>query len=162
MAGLVVPITHTNSNRIPLGSESNLKYQKMILIDTGLHQCMLGLSLGDYLLDPNSIMINKGSLAEQFWGLEYIKYSSPYNTNPLYYWQREQSYSNAEVDYVIQKNLEIIPVEIKSSGSGRMQSLRLFLKEKNKNVRYRFSLENFSEIEDIKIFPLYAVSNLLS
>ncbi len=162
MAGLVIPITHSNSNGIPLGSESNLKYQKMILLDTGLHQRSLGLNLGDYILDPYSIMINKGSIAEQFWGLEYIKYSSPYNTCPLYYWQREQAHSNAEVDYVIQKNLEIIPVEIKSSGSGRMQSLRLFLNEKNKSFGYRFSLENFSELEDVKIFPLFAVSSLLN
>ncbi len=41
-----------------------------------------------------------------------------------------------------------------------MQSLRQFLKEKNKLCGYRFSLENFSEYEDIKSLPLYAVSNL--
>ena len=54
----------------------------------------------------------------------------------------------------------MLPVEVKASSQGSMQSLRQFLKEKNKPYGYRFSLENFSEFEDVKVFPLYAVSNL--
>jgi uncharacterized protein len=42
-----------------------------------------------------------------------------------------------------------------------MQSMYLFLKEKNRNWGVRLSLENFSELPQIKIYPLYAVRNML-
>ena len=42
-----------------------------------------------------------------------------------------------------------------------MQSLRTFLSEKNKHFGFRFSLENFARYNDIKVLPLYAVSNFL-
>lgn len=79
----------------------------------------------------------------------------------MYYWHRESPNANAEVDYVVQQGADLMPVEVKSSGKGSMQSLRQFLKEKNKPFGYRFSLENFSEYSDIKSLPLYAVSNFV-
>lgn len=67
--------------------------------------------------------------------------------------------SNAEVDYVVQAGREIIPIEVKSSQKGGMHSMYQFLKEKNKTAGVRFSLENFSAINGIAVFPLYAVGN---
>ena len=160
MAGLVFPVTHTAANGIPPGAEAEPKKRKMLLLDTGIFQRVLGLNLSDFLFDPASTLINKGSIAEQFWGLEYLKYGSPWAPPALYYWHRESANANAEVDYVIQQGADLLPVEVKSSGKGSMQSLRQFLKEKKKLFGYRFSLENFSEYEDIKSLPLYAVSNL--
>ncbi len=158
-AGLVIPVTHTSANGIPLGAEQNLKVKKMHVIDTGLYQNVLGLALDDLLLDINNI-INKGSLADLFWGLEYIKYQAPNLPPALYYWHREVASSNAEVDYVIQQENKIWPIEVKSSRKGSMQSLRVYINEKKIPYGYRFSLENFSHYEDIKVMPLYAVSNL--
>ena len=42
-----------------------------------------------------------------------------------------------------------------------MQSLYLFLEEKKTDFGFRVSLENFSEMEKVKIYPLYAIKNLL-
>lgn len=162
MAGLVIPVTHTAANGIPPGAEADPKKRKMLLLDTGIFQRILGLNLSEFLFDPSSMLVNKGTIAEQFWGLEYIKYGSPWAPPSLYYWHRESSNANAEVDYVIQQRADLLPVEIKSSGKGSMQSLRQFLKEKGKEFGYRFSLENFSKYENIRALPLYAVSNLLS
>jgi hypothetical protein len=53
-------------------------------------------------------------------------------------------------------NEEIVPIEVKSSGSGSMQSMHSFLKEKNRKKGFRVSLENFGEVADIEIIPLYA------
>ena len=41
-----------------------------------------------------------------------------------------------------------------------MQSLRIFLHDKNINSGIRISLENFDHYDDIKVFPLYAVGNI--
>jgi uncharacterized protein len=158
-AGLVIPVTHTSGNGIPIGAAKNIKMRKMHIVDTGLYQSLLGLQLDDIILDINNI-INKGSLADLFWGLEYLKYQSPTIPPSLYYWHRESSTSNAEVDYLIQQGRNIRPVEIKASTKGSMQSLRLFLSEKKTDFGYRFSLENFSQYADVKVMPLYAVSNL--
>jgi hypothetical protein len=159
MAGLVLPVTHTAANGIPPGAEMDPKKRKMMLLDTGIFQRILGLNLVDFLFDPSGGLINKGVIAEQFWGLEFLKYRTPFIQPALYYWHRESPNANAEVDFVVQKGAEMLPIEVKASGQGSMQSLRQFLKEKNKTYGYRFSLENFSEYNDIKSFPLYAVSN---
>ena len=102
MAGLVYPVTHTSANGIPLGAEINEKYQRMILLDTGLLQRILGLNISEILLAEDIKLINRGAIAETFIGTELVKASSCYSPEPLYYWRREKNSSNAEVDYVIQ------------------------------------------------------------
>lgn len=159
LSGLVIPVTHTAGNGIPLGAEIDIKKRKMLLLDTGLFQRVLGLDISSIVLENNFELINKGAIAELFFGLEWLKYSSPFSQNELYYWHRENKTGNAEVDYIVQKNSTILPVEIKSSNSGAMQSLRIFLKEKNIPKGVRFSLESFSSLDDVAIYPLYAVSS---
>lgn len=161
MAGLAFPVIHTSANGIPLGAESDPKKRKMLIFDTGIFQRLLGLNIAEVLLSDQFSMINKGSLAELFVGLELLKSVSCYEQQYLYYWQREALNSNAEVDYLIQKQHNIIPVEVKAGTKGSMQSLFLFLKEKNRTCGIRFSLENFSVYDQVRVFPLYAVSNLV-
>jgi predicted AAA+ superfamily ATPase len=160
MAGLVIPVTHTSANGIPLGAEADDRKRKLILLDTGLFQRVLGLNVGALMAQSDFDAINKGAIAEIFVGLEWLKYGSPLQNENLYYWHRESANANAEIDYVIQQNEHILPIEIKASNKGAMQSMFQFLKEKNKALGVRFSLENFSEYPPILVYPLYAVSNL--
>jgi len=159
MAGLVYPVTHTAANGIPLGSEINPKIQRMFLFDTGLFQRMLGLNVSEILLSDDFKTINRGALAEIFVALEMVKASSCYSPAKLYYWQREKSQSMAQVDFLIQKHDQIIPIEVKSGTQGAMQSLRLFMKEKGIGKGIRTSLENFTQQGNIEVVPMYAVSN---
>jgi predicted AAA+ superfamily ATPase len=160
MAGMVIPVTHTSGNGIPIGAESDPKKQKMMLLDTGMWLRFSGLSLSSFFLESDVDLINKGSLAEQHWALEYLKSQAPIESKSLFYWHREAKSANAEVDFLVQILDQIFPVEIKASGKGSMQSLRTFLKEKNSAFGFRFSFENFGKMEDCKIVPLYAVSQL--
>lgn len=161
MAGLIIPVTHSACNGIPLGAEINPKSRKYLLIDTGILQRILGLSIGDLLIQDDFETINKGAIAELFVGLELLKNASAYENQNLFFWHREAKSSQAEVDFVIQKQTQIIPIEVKAGTKGSMQSMYLFLKEKNSNWGVRLSLENFSELPQIKIYPLYAVRNML-
>jgi predicted AAA+ superfamily ATPase len=77
----------------------------------------------------------------------------------LYYWRREKEGSSAEVVFVIQRNEEIVPVEVKSGTKGSMQSMFLFLKEKNRKYGIRTSLETFGTYSNVLVFPLYAMAN---
>ena len=157
MAGLIIPVTHSSSNGIPLGAEINPKKQKYLILDTGVFQRILGVNISNLMLENDINFINKGGIAELFVGLELLKSNSCYEQNQLYYWQRESKNSQAEVDFVVQKDRLIIPIEVKSGTKGSMQSLYLFLLEKRKDFGIRLSLENFGNIEHVKIMPIYAI-----
>lgn len=161
MAGLVFKVTHTAANGLPLGAQVNKKKFKVLIYDHGVFQRILGLDLSRKLLTEDFSVINKGAIAEQFVGLEIIKYRSVNAKQNLFYWHREKRGSNAEVDYLIQNGNKIVPLEVKSSTQGKMQSLHLFLKEKNINTGIRISSENFCLYDKINVYPLYAVNNLL-
>lgn len=160
MAGLVYAVTHSAANGIPLGAEINPKKTKYLLFDTGIFQRILGLNIADLLISDDFNAINKGHIAELHVGLELLKSESCYQKSDLFYWQREAKNSQAEVDYVVQFNNAIVPVEVKAGTKGSMQSLYLFLKEKKLSQGFRISLENFSKMEQISILPVYAVNNL--
>lgn len=160
MAGLVHKVYHTSGNNIPLGAEIKAKKFKVIPLDMGLHQRLLGLKLSDLLTDPLVTFINKGSLAEIFVGLEFCAAGLPTSACQLYYWHREERSSNAEVDYLIQHGKEIIPVEIKSGRRGSMQSISVFMSERKSRLGIRLSLENCSQYKNILVLPLYLAGNI--
>jgi hypothetical protein len=161
MAGLVIPVTHTDANGLPLGAEQDLRKQKIYYNDTGLLQRELGLNTGEILLAENFDSINKGAIAEQAVGLEMLKNCSPFTRAELFYWQREIPSSNAEVDYIIQLGQTIVPVEVKASSKGSMQSLHQFIARKKCQFGIRISDENYGQYEKIKVYPVYAVAELL-
>ena len=125
LAGLIYPITHSSGNGVPLASEINLKYQKYIVLDTGLFQRILGLDLNDLILEAKLEQINKGELAEMFVGTELIKKEFTFSAPQLFYWQREAQGSQAEIDYLIQRGKAVVPIEVKAGTRGKMQSLHL-------------------------------------
>lgn len=156
-AGIVYPVMHSSGNGIPLGAESNPKKIKYLIFDTGIFQRLMGLDIGEMLLQNELNIVNKGNIAELYAGLELIKATDPYEECHLYYWHRESRGSQAEVDYLIQKGRQIYPVEVKSGVRGSMQSLHIFLSEKKSPYGYRLSLENFADMDSVKVVPLYAV-----
>lgn len=162
LAGLVYPVTHTSANGIPLGAEINEKYRRMIFLDTGLLQCLLGLDLSDILSTTDIQVVNRGAIAETFVGNEIVKSSSCYEPKSLFCWHREKSGSNAEVDYVVQLADKIRPIEVKSGIKGSMQSMRYFLHQKDIDYGIRTSLENFCSYDDIRVYPLYAIKNIFN
>ena len=139
----------------------NTKHRKYLPLDTGIYQRFLRLDLGQLLTTENLQQVNKGALAEMFVGLELLKSAPCTNPTQLYYWQREKPGSSAEVDYVLQCNTNIVPVEVKSGTKGSMQSIYQFLSEKKSPYGVRCSMENFGTFENIKIYPIYAASQMV-
>jgi predicted AAA+ superfamily ATPase len=157
LAGLIYPVTHSSCNGLPLGAEINVKKRKFLLFDTGIFQRILGLNIAELLLENDFSVINKGNMAELYVGLEWIKNTSCYENWDLHYWQRESKNAQSEVDYVVQNKGQILPIEVKSGTKGAMQSMHLFLQEKNLKKGIRTSLENFGQIPNVQIIPLYAI-----
>lgn len=159
-AGLVYRVVHTHARALPLGAQVEEKKFKALLFDIGIHQRILGLNLPEYLVAQDVEIVNKGSLAEVFVGLELVKNHAACTRPGLYYWHRESRGSNAEVDYVIQQGTAIVPVEVKAGTRGHMQSMMLFMKERGLEKGVRVSLEHFSGYGRIEVIPLYAVGRL--
>jgi predicted AAA+ superfamily ATPase len=160
MAGLVMPVTHSAANGIPLGAEVNHKKQKMLPLDTGLLQRIMGLDVAEFIISDSFEVVNTGAIAEIYAGLEILKSASNRHREGLYFWKREERNSQAEVDYLLSKNEQIIPIEVKSGSRGSMQSLHLFLTEKKCNYGVRTSSENFATYDNIRVIPLYAIGNI--
>ncbi len=135
---------------------------KIIFLDVGLNQAILGLNLQEWFLNPTAAMINKGNMAEAYVGQELLVYADPYQKPQLFYWQREQRGSQAEIDYMVNVAGEIIPMEVKGGRGSSLQSIRLFL-ETHQNINHgiRFSTHNYSIFDSIHSYPLYAVAGAL-
>ncbi len=161
MAGLVHKVFHTSGQGIPIAAEVNYKKFKAFLHDTGVFLQNTGIKLSEFLVAGNIDMLNKGNLAELFVATELVKYTNVHQRAQLYYWHREKRGSSAKIDFLIEHKNRIIPVEVKSGRSGKMQSMNLFLNEKKAQKGIRISLENFSKYGKIEVVPLYAISNLV-
>ena len=160
-AGIIHQIYHSAGNGLPLGAEINLDKFKIIFLDIALSQAILGLETKDWIIDPLHAFINKGAIAESFVAQELLAYSDPNMQQKLYYWQRETRGSNAEVDYLIQKNSNVIPIEVKSGEGRSLKSMKLFLQNRpNSPYGVRFSIHNYSEFDGIHSYPLYAIAKL--
>jgi predicted AAA+ superfamily ATPase len=161
MAGIIIPVTHTAANGLPLGAETNTKFRKFLFLDTGLLLRLLNLNMENILLSPPRDLVNKGAVSEVFAGLELIKNGSPFERQELNYWLRLSKGAQAEVDYVISGNGHILPIEVKSGTKGAMQSLYRFMELKKSGTGIRTSLENFGKIGKVDIYPLYAIGRAL-
>lgn len=112
------------------------------------------------LVGAASDLVNKGHITEMVAGLELLKYNTPVQRHDLYYWQNLSRGAQAEVDYVIVKDMRVVPLEVKAGTTGSMKSMYQFMEEKHLTYGIRTSLENFGKLEKADIIPLYALSNL--
>ena len=161
LAGLAYKVYHTSANGIPLGAQIQTNKYKVVLFDTGIFQRLSGVQMATYLQAHNISGLNKGNIAEVFAALEIVKATPPSVRPELYYWHREKKGSSAEVDYIIAQNGNILPIEVKSGTQGKMQSLFRFLDEKQQPYGIRLSMENFSTYDNIQVYPLYAVAEMV-
>lgn len=171
LAGLIKPVTHSDGNGVPLGAEENCNYTKYLFLDLGLMQTMLGTPAANVLLSSDVDFVNKGAASEMFAGLELVKNHDCFQKAEMYYWQNLSRGTNAEIDYLVVKDGIVVPIEVKASTRGSMQSLWLFMRKKELHRAIRTSLENFGEFEyvdkesqdevrHVDVVPLYALSNL--
>ncbi len=161
-AGVVHPIYHSAAQGIPLGAEADLGYYKAILMDIAISQKILGLETGSWLLQPLQAFANKGAIVEAFVGQEILAYADPHQKPQLYYWQRMAKNSTAEVDYLIQDQENIIPIEVKSGHGTTLKSLHSFLETHVRSpYGLRFSVQNYSIHKNVHSYPLYAIAQVI-
>src|SRR5262249_36978637 len=76
----------------------------------------------------------------------------------LFYWARDVRSSQAEVDYVVQIEASIVPIEVKAGSSVRTKSMQIFLELHPSSKRaLRFWAENYEQRGPLASYPLYAI-----
>ncbi|MCM1176246.1 MAG: ATP-binding protein [Clostridium sp.] len=179
-AGLLIPVTNTSGSGLPLGSGADESFRKYLLIDSGILLRLLNMTLGNateiagqILTSDACELVNKGPLAEMMAGLEMMRYKSPNLRHEMFYWQRRDKNSIAEVDYLDIRNGTVYPIEVKAGTQGGMKSLWMFMRLHSIESAARVSLENFGHFDyadsaadgalrHVSVYPLYAIRNLVS
>jgi predicted AAA+ superfamily ATPase len=161
-AGVIHKVVHSAGQGIPLGAHLLATSFKVIFLDVALAQAVLKQNMGTWFLHPLESLINKGEIVESFVGQELLGYSNPHMDSELYYWVRQARNSQAEVDYLVQEDESIIPIEVKSGTEKRLVSMMMFLESHPRSpFGIRFSALNYEKDGRIHTYPLYAIATAL-
>jgi hypothetical protein len=162
-ANVIHKVSYTAAQGTPLGATIDFSKFKLLFVDIALCQTLLGITEKNWIIDPLQTFVNKGALCEALVGQELLAYSPCDMKTDLYYWQRANRGSQAEVDYVIADKNRIIPIEVKGGKGSTLRSLHVFL-ESHPQITHgvRFSIQNYSIYDAVRSYPLYAVAALFS
>lgn len=159
-AGVVYRIKQTNGSGLPFEVGVKENFFKMIFLDVGLMHAINGI-YSETIKEKDLNAIFKGAVAEQFVGQEIIALKNNYIKPALYYWAREAKNSSAEIDYLIEMENHILPIEIKSGTIGRMKSMKLFLETYKYDKGIKISGAMFQDIANIVSVPFYGIESFL-
>ena len=176
MARVLSKVTRSHCNGLPLQAEMDDRTYKLLCLDVGLMNALIGLNWQSIAQVDQVRLVNEGAIAEQFVGQHLLEMLAGTANQDLNYWLREGRSVNAEVDYVIGLNGQILPVEIKAGATGSLKSLHQFVGEKavaravrfyaapptQKRIKTHVRTSN-SQVEvsyDLLSLPLYLVESL--
>ncbi len=148
-AGVVLKCMKIDSAFIPVAAYADLSDFKLYMSDVGMLTMLSGMPqqlIMSSIQENNMFLgaIAENFVAQQFWSKDYA----------LHYWK---NHNTAEVDFVLQLDDKIIPVEVKKGKRSKSTSLRVFSAQYKSNYAIRISLKNFGFENNIKSVPLYAV-----
>jgi len=147
LARLVYRVRRSTCSGLPLGADARDDAFKALFLDVGLLLRACGLGAGAVEREPDLMVVNAGAIAEQFVG-QHLLYARPCWESPeLFYWAREKPTSAAEVDYVIARGRQIVPVEVKAGKTGTLRSLWQFVVEKKADLALRFNTDKPSLLD---------------
>ncbi len=146
LAGVVLKCRRISHAYEPLSVYEDFSAFKLYMGDVGLLVMKSGLSQQTILSGEGNTFM--GAVAEN-----YVAQQLAAKGYDLYYWE---SKNTAELDFVLQRDGEIIGVEVKKGEHVRSRSLSVFTGSYKPAYNIRLSLNNFGESNGLKSVPLYA------
>lgn len=147
-AGIVLKCQKTQHGYMPISVYADLSDFKLYMADVGLLTMKSGISYQTILSTIEQDNSFLGALAENYVAQQFMA-----NRVPLFYWKNDNT---AEVDFVLQTNEGIIPVEVKKGKRNKAISMNLFSQKYNSPYSIRISQKHFGFDNNIKSVPLYA------
>lgn len=148
-AGIVLKCQRLEHGFIPLNAYADLSNFKLYMADIGILTLHSRIPLQTMLSPIEVHNIFLGSMAQNYVAQAFV--NKGYD---LFYWQSE---GKAEIDFVLQIQDSVIPVEVKKGHRNRSRSLGVFAKKYKSPYAIRISKKNFGFENNIKSVPLYAV-----
>jgi hypothetical protein len=151
--GLVYKVQRISKAAIPLVAYQDTSAFKLFILDVGLLSAMGGLTIQTILLGNSIFSEFKGALAEQF-VLQHLKTRQFFQ---VFYWSSDTSLG--ELDFVIQNNDRVIPVEVKAEENLKAKSLKSFFEKFNPTISVRTSMSDYRKESWLVNVPLYAIDS---
>ena len=148
LSGIVSQVYRAEHSRKPLDDNIDIDAFKIYVSDLGLLCAKKELLPNDILFMSEDLNYFKGGMAENYVNIQLT--SSGYTT---YYWESERG---AEVDFIIQRNGDIIPIEVKSADNTMAKSLNVYIQTYKPKYAIKLSAKNFGFENGKKTVPLYA------
>ena len=149
LSGIVSQIYKVEQIKKPLENYRDIDSFKIYVSDFGLLCAKKDLAATDILYMVDEINDFKGGMTEN-----YVNTHLTINGYKTYYWESNRG---AEIDFIIQRDTHIIPIEVKAADNTRAKSLKLYMDTYKPAYAIKLSTKNFGFEDNKKIVPLYAV-----
>jgi hypothetical protein len=148
LSGIVSRVYKAEQIKKPLENYRDIDAFKMYVSDMGLLAAKKDLAANDVLYMVDELNDFKGGMVEN-----YVNLQLTMNGYKTYYWASERG---AEVDFVIQRDGKIIPIEVKSADNTKAKSLNVYIETYKPTYAIKLSAKNFGFEDGKKTIPLYA------
>lgn len=148
LSGIVSQIYKVEQVNKPLENYRDIDSFKIYVSDLGLLCAKKELIPNDVLYMVDELNDFKGGMVENYVNSQLI-----INGYTTYYWE---STRGAEVDFIIQREGKIIPIEVKSADNTRAKSLNIYMEAYRPDYAIKLSTKNFGFEDNKKTIPLYA------
>lgn len=148
LSGIVSQVYKAEQIKKPLENYRDIDSFKIYVSDLGLLCAKKDLSADDVLYMSEELNDFKGGMTENYVNTQLL--ANEYKT---YYWESERG---AEIDFVIQRKGQLIPIEVKSADNTKAKSLKLYMDTYKPSYAIKLSAKNFGFEDKKKTVPLYA------
>ena len=148
LSGIVSQVYKVEQIKKPLENYRDIDAFKIYVSDLGLLCAKKDLAANDILYMVEEINDFKGGMAEN-----YVNVQLSINGYHTYYWESERG---AEIDFIIQRDGQLIPIEVKSADNTRAKSLKVYMDTYKPAYAIKLSAKNFGFEDRKKNVPLYA------
>ena len=149
LSGIVSQVYKVEQIKKPLENYRDIDSFKIYISDMGLLGAKKEINPDDILFMSEEINDFKGGMTEN-----YVNIQLKINGYSTYYWESDRG---AEIDFIIQRENHLIPVEVKSADNTKAKSLKLYMQKFSPEYAVKISAKNFAFEDRIKTVPLYAV-----
>lgn len=148
LSGIVDQVYKVEQIKKPLANYRDIDAFKIYLSDVGLLCAKKDIIANDILYMVDELNDFKGGMTEN-----YVHNQLKINDYTTYYWESDRG---AEIDFIIQREGKLIPIEVKAADNTRAKSLKLYMDRFEPAYAIKLSTKNFAQEDNKLIIPLYA------
>ncbi|MBQ0072780.1 MAG: ATP-binding protein [Prevotella sp.] len=150
-AGLAYRVQRVSKPELPLKIYEEMNAFKLYLLDVGLLGAMADVQPAQILVNNDIFKEYKGGMTEQY----VLQQKKSQDVDGIYYHTTDAS--RLEIDFLMQRDGALLPIEVKAEGNVRSNSLTTLLRNKPELHAERYSMLPYIEQENMTNVPLYAV-----